>query len=64
MKKSKYRVIEWFQVLDEDGDWSGEYSEGETLYRISGSNKFEDEDGNTVTFRQKDIKDYLEKVVE
>lgn len=63
MKKSKYTVIEWFQVLDEDGNWSGEYLDGDTLYRISGTNNFEDEDGNTITFRQKDIKDYLEKVV-
>lgn len=62
MRKLKYNVIAWFQVLDDDGDWVGEYSDGDTLYRISGTNKFEDEDGNTVTFRQKDIKDYLVKV--
>lgn len=64
MRKSKYKVTEWFQVLDRYGDWIGEHSEGDTLYRVSGSNNFEDEDGNTIAFRQKDIKDYLKKVVE
>ena len=49
-------------MLDDDGDWAGEYSEGDILWRVIGTNKFEDEDGNLVIFRQKDIKDYLMKV--
>ena len=62
MKKSKYKVIAWFQVLDDDGDWAGEYSEGDILWRVIGTNRFEDEDGSEVIFRQNDIKDYLAKV--
>ena len=62
MKKARYRVINSFQTLDEDGDWSNDYSEDDVLWRIIGTNKFEDEDGNLVIFRQKDIKDYLVKV--
>ena len=62
MKKSKYKVIAWFQVLDDDGDWAGEYSEGDILLSVIGTNRFEDEDGSEVIFRQKDIKDYLVKV--
>ena len=62
MKKARYQVINSFQTLDEDGYWSNDYSEGDVLWRIIGTNKFEDEDGNSVMFRQKDIKDYLMKV--
>ena len=62
MKKARYQVINSFQTLDEDGDWSNDYSKGDVLWRIIGTNKFEDEDGNLVIFRQKDIKDYLVKV--
>ena len=62
MKKARYQVINGFQTLDDDGDWSNDYSESEVLWRIIGTNKFEDEDGNLVIFRQKDIKDYLVKV--
>ena len=62
MKKARYQVINSFQTLDEDGDWSNDYQEGDILWRIIGTNKFEDEDGNLVIFRQKDIKDYLVKV--
>lgn len=62
MRKTRYKAIAWFQVLDEDGDWVGEYSEGDILWRVIGTNRFEDEDGSEVTFRQKDIKDYLVKV--
>ena len=62
MKKARYQVINNFQTLDEDGDWSNDYSKGDVLWRIIGTNKFEDEDGNLVIFRQKDIKDYLMKV--
>ena len=62
MKKARYQVINSFQTLDEDGDWSNDYSKGDVLWRIIGTNKFEDEDGNWVIFRQKDIKDYLMKV--
>ena len=62
MKKSRYQVINSFQTLNEDGDWSNDYQEGDILWRIIGTTKFEDEDGNSVIFRQKDIKDYLMKV--
>ena len=62
MKKARYQVINSFQTLDDDGDWSNDYQEGDILWRIIGTNKFEDEDGNLVIFRQKDIKDYLMKV--
>ena len=62
MKKARYQVINGFQTLDDDGDWSNGYSEGDVMWRIIGTNKFEDEDGNLVIFRQKDIKDYLVKV--
>ena len=62
MKKARYQVINGFQTLDDDGDWSNDYSKGDVLWRIIGTNKFEDEDGNLVIFRQKDIKDYLMKV--
>ena len=62
MKKARYQVINSFQTLDDDGDWSNDYSKGDVLWRIIGTNKFEDEDGNLVIFRQKDIKDYLVKV--
>ena len=62
MKKARYQVINNFQILDDDGDWSNDYQEGDILWRIIGTTKFEDEDGNLVIFRQKDIKDYLVKV--
>ena len=62
MKKARYQVINGFQTLDEDGDWSNGYSKGDVLWRIIGTNKFEDEDGNFVIFSQKDIKDYVVKV--
>ncbi len=62
MKKARYQVINIFKTLDEDGDWSNDYQEGDILWRIIGTNKFEDEDDNLITFRQSDIKDYLEKV--
>lgn len=62
MKKARYQVINSFQTLDEDGDWSNDYQEGDILLRTIGTNKFEDEDGNLITFRQSEIKDYLEKV--
>lgn len=61
-EKTRYKVIAWFQVLDEDGDWSNDYQEGDIMWRIIGTNKFEDEDGSEVSFRQNDIKDYLVKV--
>ena len=62
MKKARYQVINSFQTLDDDDDWSNDYEEGDILWLIIGTNKFEDEDGNLVIFRQKDIKDYLVKV--
>ena len=62
MKKARYQVINGFQTLDDDGDWSNDYQEGDIMWRIIGTNKFEDEDGNLVIFSQKDIKDYLMKV--
>ena len=64
MKKARYQVINSFQTLDDDGDWSNDYSKGDVLWRIIGTNKFEDEDGNLVIFSQKDIKDYLMKTEE
>ena len=62
MKKARYQVINSFQTLDEDGDWSNDYQEGDILWRIIGTTKFEDVDGNLIMFRQSEIKDYLEKV--
>ena len=49
-------------MLDDDGDWAGEYSEGDILWRVIGTNRFEDDDGSEVIFKQNDIKDYLVKV--
>ena len=62
MKKARYQVINGFQTLDDDGDWSNDYQEGDVMWRIIGTTKFEDEDGNLITFSQSEIKDYLEKV--
>ena len=62
MKKARYQVINSFQTLEGDGDWSNDYEEGDILWRIIGTNKFEDEDGNSIMIRQSEIKDYLEKV--
>ena len=44
MKKARYQVINSFQTLDDDGDWSNDYQEGDILWRIIGTNKFEDVD--------------------
>lgn len=62
MSKTRYKVIAYFQTLDDDGDWTADYSDGDILYRIVGTRDFEDEHGNLINFKQEDIKDYLEKI--
>ena len=62
MRRTKYEVIANFQTLDEDGDWTNDYEEGDIIYRNVGTNKFEDSAGNTIIFKQEHIADYLERV--
>lgn len=62
MKRARYKVIANFHTLDDDGDWSADYTEGDILFRLVGTREFEDEYGSLIIFRQDDINDYLEKI--